>query len=215
MFSDNGGEFESSEFKDMCENFNIKVVTTPAEAPWSNGICERHNHILTETLLKIKKDVNFSWEIALVWAISAKNSLINISRFSPYQLVLGRNVSLPSVFSDKIPALEGLRRVQLFCNSSWQNLLKKLGEPYEDKPGRHRTCTLQVRKCIIKERINLDGGDKARLLDRMVQLSSFGMEVSMLRHIYVECSRQKNTHQLVPEKKRTRKLMRKQKIEDI
>ena len=39
VFGDNGGEFESSEFKDMCENFNIKVVTTPPEAPWSNGIC--------------------------------------------------------------------------------------------------------------------------------------------------------------------------------
>ena len=37
VFSDNG---ESSEFKGTCENFNIKVVTTPAEAPSSNGICE-------------------------------------------------------------------------------------------------------------------------------------------------------------------------------
>ena len=107
VFNDNGGEFESSEFKDMCENFNIKIVTTPAEAPWSNGICERHNHILTETLLKIKEDVNCSWETALAWAINAKNSLIDINGFSPYQLVLGRNVSLPSVFSNKIPALEG------------------------------------------------------------------------------------------------------------
>ena len=104
-----GGEFESSEFKDMCENFNIKVETTPAEAPWSNGICERHNYTLTETLLKIKEDVDCSWEIALAWAINAKNSLININGFSPYQLALGHNVSLPSVFSDKITALEGLQ----------------------------------------------------------------------------------------------------------
>ena len=109
MFSDNGGEFESSEFKDMCENFNIKVVTTPAEAPWSNGICEWHNHILTETPLKIKEDVNCNWETALAWAINAKISLININGFSPYQLVFGGNVSLPSVFSDKVPALEGLQ----------------------------------------------------------------------------------------------------------
>ena len=64
VLSGNGGEFESSEFKDMCENFNIKVVTTPAEAPWSNGIWEQDNHILTETLLKIKEDVNCSWETA-------------------------------------------------------------------------------------------------------------------------------------------------------
>ena len=65
VFSDNGGEFKSNEFKDMCENFNIKVVPTPAEAPWSNGICEWHNHMLIETQLKIKEDVNCSWETAL------------------------------------------------------------------------------------------------------------------------------------------------------
>ena len=91
----------------MCENFNIKVVT--AEAPWGNGMCEQHNHILTETLLKIKEYVNCSWETALAWAINVKNSLININGFSPSQLVLGRDVSLPSVFSDRIPAMEGLQ----------------------------------------------------------------------------------------------------------
>ena len=48
---------------DLCEktlltfvrkNFNIKIKTTAAESPWSNGICERHNAIITETLLKVK-----------------------------------------------------------------------------------------------------------------------------------------------------------------
>ena len=72
--------------------------------------------------------------------------------------------------------------------SSWQNLLKKLGEAYENKLGTHLTCTLQVRKCIIKEMINLDKGDHARLLDTMVQLSSFGIKVSIIGHIRVECS---------------------------
>ena len=51
VFSDNGGEFFSREFVDFCENFNIKVSTTPSESPWSNGICERHNAILTDIVL--------------------------------------------------------------------------------------------------------------------------------------------------------------------
>ena len=33
VFSDNGGEFESEEFKDMCENFNITFTTTPSYSP--------------------------------------------------------------------------------------------------------------------------------------------------------------------------------------
>ena len=121
MFSDNGGEFKSNEFKDMCENFNIKIVPTPAEAPWSNGICEQHNHRLIETQLKIKEDVNCSWETPLAWAISANNSLININGFSPYQFVFGCNVSLPSVFSGKIPALEELQESPAAC--IWQHCI--------------------------------------------------------------------------------------------
>ena len=107
VFSDNGGEFESEEFKDMCENFNITFTTTPSYSPWSNDLCERHNYILTETLLKIKEEGKCDWETALAWAINAKNSFINVKGFSPYQLVFGRNVSLPSVVTDKPPALEG------------------------------------------------------------------------------------------------------------
>ena len=91
----------------MCKNFNITFTTTPSYSPWSNGLCERHNYILTETLLKIKEEGKCDRETALAWAISAKNSFINVKGFSPYQLVLGRNVSLPSVVTDKPPALEG------------------------------------------------------------------------------------------------------------
>ena len=72
IFSDNGGEFSSEELTDFCENFNIKISTSAAESPWSNGICERHNAILTELLLKIKEDIHCSWDIALAWAVNAK-----------------------------------------------------------------------------------------------------------------------------------------------
>ena len=104
MFSDNGGEFFSREFIDFCENFNIKVSTTPAELPWSNGICERHNAILTDIILKVKEDINCSWETALAWALNAKNSFINVSGFSPHQLVFGKNINLPSTLNDTLSA---------------------------------------------------------------------------------------------------------------
>ena len=48
---------------DLCENFNIKILATPAESPWSNGLCEQHNKLLTDMLLKIKEDTPCSWEI--------------------------------------------------------------------------------------------------------------------------------------------------------
>ena len=57
IFSDNGVEFVSQDFIDLCENFNINIITTPAELPWLNGACERHNKILTDIVLKIKEDI--------------------------------------------------------------------------------------------------------------------------------------------------------------
>ena len=53
--SNNGGEFAPKDFIDFCENLNIKTKTTAAESPWSNGICECHDAIITETL-KVKED---------------------------------------------------------------------------------------------------------------------------------------------------------------
>ena len=63
--------------------------------------------MLAETVLKVKEDNKCDWETALAWSVCAKNSLISSKGFSPYQLVLGRNVNLPTVLSDKLPALEG------------------------------------------------------------------------------------------------------------
>ena len=40
VFSDNGGEFVGEAFHEMCERFNIKIQTTPAYSPLSNGVCE-------------------------------------------------------------------------------------------------------------------------------------------------------------------------------
>lgn len=107
VLSDNGKEFDNAEFRDMCENFNIKVMTTPAFAPWCNGICERHNAILSDILHKVRKDTDCDWETGLAWSVSAKNSLVNHNGFSPQQIMFGRQPNLPSVMNDKLPALEG------------------------------------------------------------------------------------------------------------
>ena len=105
-FSDNGGEFISDDFVTMCERFNIKISTTPSYSPWSNGLCERHNQTLTNTILKVKEDTKCDWETALAWAISAKNALVNNNGFSPAQLVFGGNPNIPTTLTSHLPALE-------------------------------------------------------------------------------------------------------------
>ena len=107
IYSDNGGEFNNDEVRDMAENFDIEVKTTAGYSPWSNGLLERHNQTLTEIMHKVKTDKQCDWETALNWALMAKNALDNVHGYSSYQLVYGRNPNLPSVLTNKPPALEG------------------------------------------------------------------------------------------------------------
>ena len=41
ILSDNGGEFNNGLFRELGEQFNIVIMSTPAESPWSNVIVER------------------------------------------------------------------------------------------------------------------------------------------------------------------------------
>ena len=141
MFSDNGGEFKNSETRDICENMNIEVITTAAYAPFSNGLLEKHNHVLTNILFKLKHEKKFNWETSLKWASNAKSSLINVHGFSAYQLVFGRNPNSPANYISLLPLRELLLhvaklsvRVSVLCmlqgKLSWMvSVLKRSGEP--------------------------------------------------------------------------------------
>jgi len=105
ILTDNGGEFANAEFIHFCEQFGITIRTTAAESPWSNGIVERANQTLARSMDRIIFDTGCDPELALLWSVNAKNSLQNVAGFSPFQLVLGRNPSLPSVITDELPAI--------------------------------------------------------------------------------------------------------------
>ena len=115
LFSDNGGEFNNELLRDVAELLDCKVITTAAFSPWSNGIVERHNAVIESMILKIVHETKCSVENALVWAVSAKNSLHNNLGFSPNQLVFGRNPNLLSVLTAKPPALRTVTPSELIA----------------------------------------------------------------------------------------------------
>ena len=147
FFSDNGGEFANEEFKMMNEQLNIETVVTAAESPFSNGIVERHNRILAEAMMKTLADVKCDKEMALAWAVSAKNALQNNNGFSPNQLVFGYNVNLPNVLVNLPPALEvttssEIVRKQLEAmHSARQNYIKAESSERIKRALKHQTRT--------------------------------------------------------------------------
>ena len=96
IMNDNGGEFNNEKFREICL-MNISVKTSASYCPWSNGIVERANAIVTDAMRKIKYDQNVSWETALCWAVYAKNCLNNVHGFISHQIVFGQNPNNPSV----------------------------------------------------------------------------------------------------------------------
>ena len=118
FLSDNGGEFSNDDFREMAEKMNITVKTTGAEAPWSNGLCERHNQIIAEMLTKTMADTHCDLGIAVAWCINAKNSLHNVHGFSPFQLVFGKNPRIPGILVDRPPALDGDTSSRIVCENA-------------------------------------------------------------------------------------------------
>ncbi len=54
--SDCGGEFCNVVFREFNEKFDIQRSTTPGEATFSNGMVERNNAVLYESMMKTKED---------------------------------------------------------------------------------------------------------------------------------------------------------------
>ena len=72
FLSDNGGEFVNQEFIELAEKFNIRVLTTAAESPWSNGLCEKHNGIIADMIQKTMSDGVTDLELAIHWCVAPK-----------------------------------------------------------------------------------------------------------------------------------------------
>ena len=100
ILSDNGGEFQNEEMRAMTDKWNIKILTTSAQSPWSNGICEKTVGILKSMLLKMKNEKEEDWKMSLKWAVSARNSLMNQGGFAPNQLVFGKNPTIPNLIGE-------------------------------------------------------------------------------------------------------------------
>ena len=106
---DNGGEFNNEKFKSMCENLNIKLMTTGANSPWQNGIVERNHSIVDKMVLKMKED-NPSTPIRdlLRSALFTKNAMTNTSGYSSAQIVMGANPRIPGIPYNDPPANENV-----------------------------------------------------------------------------------------------------------
>ena len=106
ILSDNGGEFQNEKMRIMLEKFNIRMKSTAAESPWSNGVCEKWVGLIKNSIRKLKEEeANIGLKMSLSWSVAAKNALYDQKGFSPNQLVFGRNPAFPNMMGELNPAM--------------------------------------------------------------------------------------------------------------
>ena len=116
IHSDIGGEFSNAVLEEVASKLGVILTTTSSYSPQQNGLNER-NHAVVDTMLTrmLLSDSSVEPEMALMWALNAKNSLENCYGFSPFQLHIGKNPLLPSTTRDGPPSYENISKSKSFA----------------------------------------------------------------------------------------------------
>ena len=149
FFGDNG-KFNNDDFNDMCESLNIIVKKTAAESPFSNGLCERHNAVLEDMLLKVTCNKSISLDISFAGVNKCKEFTIQCSWI--FALSVGiwkkKQIYLVYLINNKLPALEEIPSTEIIsANLKAMQEARKAIVHSESPEKLKRTLWHNTRRC--------------------------------------------------------------------
>lgn len=98
--ADNGRQLVSEEFKQFCEEYNIKLITTIPYWPQQNGEVERQNRSLLKRL-SISQSTNRNWQDDLLdYLLMYRTTPHSTTLETPSKMMFGRTIR------DKIPTIQ-------------------------------------------------------------------------------------------------------------
>lgn len=96
LYTDQGSNFESKLFSELCELLSIEKVHSTSMRPQANGTVERMNRSLIAMLSKYCQKNQSHWDTLLPMLMLAYRSSSHAStKMSPNKMVFGREVTLP------------------------------------------------------------------------------------------------------------------------
>ena len=97
VLTDQGTNFLSQVFKNVCKLLKIEKIQTTAYHPQSNGALERSHRTLAEYLRNFIEEDQTDWDEWLPYAMFTYNTTPHTSTsYTPYELVFGRQATLPT-----------------------------------------------------------------------------------------------------------------------
>ena len=96
IHSDQGRDFESNLFSEMCKLYGIKKTRTTPYHPRSDGMVERFNRTIQQMLKAYVNEHRNDWDEHVPYLTMAYRATVHDSTgYSPNRLMLGREISLP------------------------------------------------------------------------------------------------------------------------
>lgn len=104
VHSDQGRQYESTLFLELCRMLQINKTRTTPLHPRSDGMIERMNRTIQDMLSKYIKSHQKDWDLQLDYVTLAYNSTPHESTgLSPHKMVFGREIKLPlDVMADNV-----------------------------------------------------------------------------------------------------------------
>jgi transposase InsO family protein len=89
ILSDRGTHFNNNMINELMKKFEIKHIFSTSYHPKTNGLVERFNKTLCESLAKLKKDQNWDRKITPV-LFAYRNKRQELTKIKPFYLTYGR-----------------------------------------------------------------------------------------------------------------------------
>ncbi|MCG8112562.1 MAG: DDE-type integrase/transposase/recombinase [Candidatus Thiodiazotropha taylori] len=96
IHSDQGRQFESAVYQEVCALLDIKKTRTTPYHPQSDGMVERFNRTLERLLSAFVNAEHSDWDERLPYVLMAYRSSVNeTTGYTPNMMMLGREVTVP------------------------------------------------------------------------------------------------------------------------
>lgn len=179
--SDNGGEYDSREFKDFLENCGIGRRLTVPGTPQQNGLSERmHRTILNivRCMLVESKLPHSFWAEAVATAVHIRNRspCSGINEQIPFELWVGRApvVSYFRTFGSRAFALDKTKKGKLEPRSK-----ECIFVGYSDISKAYRVWDIQKKKIFVTRDIKFVNEDESKEIEGMVEDFEIGVGIPM------------------------------------
>lgn len=148
LHSDQGRQFESHLFQEMCQLLNIHKTRTTAYHPQSDGMVERFNRTLTQMLSAYVCEHHNDWDEHIPYVMMANRSSVHeTTRVTPNMMMFGREATTPLDLLFEMP-----NSIKHIPDSQWVWELKEKMESCHKFVRENTGCSMQRQKKIHDQR---------------------------------------------------------------